>query len=92
MVRKAIQHLSLKSQKVKKEFRKQSITAIVAAFAFLIALTWKDFISDSVSQIVSYMGVSDQLYLYKLLTALIVTSVAIFGILLISRFKEEENL
>jgi len=91
-MKKVIKHLSLKSQKVKKEFKKQSVTAIVAAFAFLIALSWKDFITGSVTQIVSYFGVSDQLYLYKLLTALIITFIAIFGILLMSRFKEEPTV
>ena len=91
-MKKAIKHLNLKSQKVRKEFKKQAITAIVAAFAFLIALSWRDFITDSVNQLITHFGVSDQLYLYKLLTALIVTFIAIFGILLISRFKEKENL
>lgn len=96
-----LKHHSLKTSKkalkrtlaFKKEFRKEAVTAVVAAFGFLIALSWRDFISDTINKIVSVFGVSEQLYLYKLLTAVLVTVLAILGILAISKLqvKEEEK-
>ena len=80
-----------KASKLKAEFKKQTVIAILAALAFLIALSWRDFISDSVNKIVESLGVSGNLYLFKLFSALIVTFLAVLGILIISRFKTEEN-
>jgi len=91
-IRRAHQKAKEKASKFKKEFRKHSTTAILAALAFLIALSWRDFISDSVNKIVSSLGVSDQLYFYKLLSALLITILAIFGIMIISKFKVEEEI
>ena len=80
-----------KSLKFKKEFRKQASIAIMAAFGFLIALSWRDFIVDTVNKIVTSLGVSDQLYLYKLLSAITVTFLAILGIMIASRLKVKEE-
>lgn len=97
MVRKYIQKVhetaKAKSEKFRKSFRKHSVTAIVAAFGFLIALSWRDFISDSVNQLVSSLGVSEKLYLYKLLTAILVTILAIIAIMIVSKLeiKKEEQ-
>jgi len=79
-------------KKFKKEFQKQATIAVIAAFGFLIALSWRDFIADTVNKIVTTFGVSDQLYLYKLLTAIIITLLAILGIMIISKFKVEEKI
>ncbi len=92
MVKKYVSKAREKTKKFKKEFRKQATIATLAAFAFLIALTWRDFISNTVDKIVTSLGVSDQLYLYKLLSAILVTLIAILGIMLVSKFKIEENI
>ena len=91
-IKKAHQTTKQKASKFKKEAQKQVVLAILAAFAFLIALSWRDFISDSVNKIVSILGFSEQLYFFKLLSALTVTLIAVLGILLVSKFKVEENV
>lgn len=63
-----------------KEFKKQTSTAIMAAFGLIIALSWKDVITDLVDKIgfVKSYGL--------LATAVILTIVSIVGILLVSKW------
>ena len=92
MVRKYISKAREKTTKFHREFRKHAVTAMIAAFGFLIALSWRDFVSDTVNQIVKVIGVSDQLYLYKLLSAITVTFLAILGIMIVTKLKiDDEN-
>ena len=83
------QKIKIKTQKFKHEFRKQLIIAVLAAFGFLIALSWRDFISESVNHITSSLNI-EQLYLAKLLSAITVTLLAVLGILIATKFKVEE--
>jgi len=92
MVRKYFISAAQKAKKFKHEFRKEAIVAILAAFGFLIALSWRDFISDSVNKFVAVLGVSDQVYLYKLLSAVIVTILAILSIMILSKLKVKEEI
>jgi formate/nitrite transporter FocA (FNT family) len=74
----------------KKEFKKEMNTAILAAFGFLIALVWKDVITNWVNNI------SEQSPLHgPLISALGVTVVCVLGIMLFSRIlkdkEEDEN-
>ena len=74
------------------EFRKQTSTALIAAFGFLIALTWRDFISKIINDNVSPGILASYPYLAALYTALIVTIIGVIGIALITRwFKSEEK-
>lgn len=77
----------------KKEFRAQSATAIIAAFGFLIALSWRDFISEVINHIVANVQNVGSVYLYKLIAAVIVTVVSVVGIMVASKMnvKEEEK-
>lgn len=81
----------MRGSKFLKEFKKQSAVAIVAAFGFLIALSWRDFITELVNKIVENLGVETSLYLYKLLVALIITAISIIGIVLASKLNSEEK-
>ena len=92
MVKRYLISAREKSRKFRREFRNQAIIAIIAAFGFLIALSWRDFISDSVNQIVESLGVTDKVYLYKLLSAIAVTLLAILGIMIMSRLKVHEEI
>ena len=91
MVSEYISRARAKTLKIKKEFQKHTTTAIIAAFGFLIALSWRDFVSDAVNKIIQYLGVEEKSYLLKLLSAVIVTILAIVGILLVSKFKINEE-
>ena len=70
------------ASELKNEFKKQTSTAIMAAFGLIIALSWKDVITDLISKIefIKSYGL--------LLTAVILTVVSILGILLISKWAK----
>lgn len=63
-----------------KEFKKQTSTAIMAAFGLIIALSWREVITDWVSKIgfVKSYGL--------LVSAVILTVFSIVGILLVSKW------
>ncbi|MFH1592419.1 MAG: DUF5654 family protein [Candidatus Woesearchaeota archaeon] len=72
---------------VKKEVRKNIITAISAAFAFLIALAWRDAIASWINTLIENFNLSEGWY--KFVAALIVTIIGVIGIILVSRLEEK---
>ena len=74
------QRILSKAGTLKHEFKKQTSTAIMAAFGLIIALSWKDVITDAISRIefVKNYGL--------LVSAVILTAVSVLGILIISRW------
>jgi len=84
------QKLKLKAResakKFKDEFKKSVVTAIIAAFGFLIALVWKDVITEWVTKISEASPVKN-----SFITALITTVIAVIGILIISKLNNEET-
>ena len=66
------------------EFKKQTSTAIMAAFGLIIALSWKDVITDAISNLEFVKGYG------LLMSAVILTIVSVVGILVISRWAKEE--
>jgi hypothetical protein len=78
--KKLFSHAINGAGKFKNEFSKSLNTAIVAAFGFLIALAWRDVISEWISAITSVNPVKG-----KLIEAIIITMLAVIGILLISK-------
>ncbi|MEM4153013.1 MAG: DUF5654 family protein [Candidatus Pacearchaeota archaeon] len=74
------------------EFRKQLVTAITAAFAFVIALVWNDAIKELVMAIVNSIGIQAQnVYLYKIYTAIAVTIICVIAIILFSRWSTKQQ-
>jgi hypothetical protein len=71
-----------KTTSLGREFKKQTSTAIMSAFGLIIALSWKDVITDWISNIgfVKSYGL--------LISAVIMTCVSVFGILLISNWAK----
>ncbi len=69
---------------LKSEFKKQTSTAIMAAFGLIIALSWKDVITDAISRIDFVKGYG------LLMSAVILTIVSVIGILVISKWAKEE--
>ena len=66
----------------KKEVKKATITAIVSAFSFLIALTWRDFISNYI-KLISLR--------YEFLSVLFITFICVTGIFITTKlFKDKE--
>lgn len=76
----------------KKEFKKQTVTAITAAFALIIALSWNDAIKEIISALINSLKVqASNIYLYKIYTATIVTIVCVIAIVLFSRWSAKES-
>jgi hypothetical protein len=75
----------------KSEFKKQTLTAITAAFAFLIALTWRTPIQKSVDKIVISLGLSGQAVYYEYLAAVIITILGVIALILISKWASEKK-
>lgn len=73
--------------KFKNEFKKSASTAIVAAFGFLIALSWKELIIEYVDKISAASPLQG-----KLFSTLIITALSVVGIMFISRvMTADEN-
>lgn len=75
-------HLLSKTEYFANQFKQHVTTAIIAAFSFLIALAWKDFIVHIV-----------QLYFpdtsTDFITAIIITLIAFIGIYLVSSWAKK---
>ncbi|MGK0208858.1 MAG: hypothetical protein ACI83O_000117 [Patescibacteria group bacterium] len=63
------------------ESRKALSTAILAAFAFLMALSWREYISDLLDSVLIYTPLES-----SLISALIITLISVVGIILVNRF------
>jgi len=66
-------------------------TAIVAAFAFVIALVWKDVIRDIVNKIVESVGIAGDTYIYQIMIAVLTTTICVIGIMYFSKWSEKES-
>ena len=79
-----------KAKEAQKEIRKNVITAILAAFAFIIALVWRDAIRGGIDELIKIWGISGSGYIYTLISALFVTVICVIGIMLFSRMSEKK--
>ena len=83
---KARQKAKAYKEEFNREVKKAINTAIVAAFGFLIALVWKEVITEYVETITVISPVQG-----KLIEAMIVTMIAVIGIIIITKiFAEKE--
>lgn len=85
-VRKLRSRAKETTKKFKLELRKSLITALVAAFGFLIALSWRDVITSWMAKISATSPIKS-----NLLSAVIITIVSIMGILVVLAFSHENQ-
>lgn len=64
--------------------------SIGAAFGLVIALAWNDAIKEGVDKITTALGLVGTAYVYKIIAAVIVTIIAVIGIILISKWAEKK--
>ena len=74
-----------------REFREQIVIAITAAFAFLIALSWRNPIQHSVDNLVVKLGLKGSAIYLEYLSALVITLIAVLVLMMVSRWKSKEN-
>ncbi len=75
----------------KREFKKHSVTAITAAFAFLIALSWRQPIQKSISIFIEKLGLAGKEIYLEYLSAIAITIVAVLALMLISKWTSEKD-
>ena len=76
---------------IKSEFKKQTTTALVAAFGLVIALSWQDLIKKIVSNIPKRGILLYHPYLEQLYIALIVTLIGAVAILIITTWANRQT-
>lgn len=84
-------HLHRRSLHVASKFRDHAATAIIAALSFLIALSWKDFISKIIKENIAISSLEKYSYLAELYAAVIITFIAIIVIMIVSRWVKKEE-
>ncbi len=65
----------------KRELKKSIVTAIIAAFSFLMALSWRDLITEGITKISELSPIKN-----NFITTTIITFIGVIGILLVSRW------
>jgi hypothetical protein len=74
------------TKKLKSETKKAVVGAIMAAFGFLIALVWRDFIQELINKIIISLNIPDSAAYYNLASALLVTIICVAGIMLAGKY------
>lgn len=75
-----------KVKEIKYEFKKATSTAIVAALGLIIALAWRDVITDFVETLTRFSPIQG-----KLISALVITIIGVFGIWFTTKTLKEKN-
>lgn len=71
----------------KREFKKALLTAVVAAFGFLVALEWREVLKEGVGILINASEIKN-----NFVSALIVTIVAVIGLMVITRILSPKKL
>jgi len=74
-----------------KELKNQTATAITAAFAFLIALSWRTPIQNSVDNLITRLNLTGSAIYLEYLSAVIITLIAVIFLMLFSKWKSEKK-
>jgi len=75
---------------VKDKARDKIAAAIVAAFAFIMALVWRDVIKEFVDKIVEGAGVNGSGYLFTLISAFVTSIICVLGIMYFSKWSDKK--
>ncbi|MEM2932944.1 MAG: DUF5654 family protein [Candidatus Pacearchaeota archaeon] len=72
-----------------RKVRDKIALSIGAAFGLVIALSWNNAIQEGLNKLITYLGITGTTYIYKIITAIVVTIIAVLGIVIISRWAEK---
>ncbi len=90
--KKHITTIKSTGSKFKSEVKKNVLKAILAAFAFVIALIWRDAIKAGIDEVKNRVGIEGTGYIYQITMAVIVTIVCVIGIMVVSKAKGKEDV
>ena len=79
------------AKRFQSDFKKHVVTAITAAFAFLIALVWRDAIQEGVNKIMTTLGITGTAYIYKIYVAIAITVICVVALILFSRWGAKKE-
>ena len=92
MAIKHIEKAKSAAQDLKSETKKQISTAILSAFALIIALAWKDPITGFVDFLKTKLNVSQgQGVLYLLYSAILVTIIYVIGMIITAKATRDKK-
>ncbi|MFH1290619.1 MAG: DUF5654 family protein [Nanoarchaeota archaeon] len=90
--KKLSEQLPTKAELLGAQFKQHVSTAIIAAFSFLIALSWKDVIVHAVEALIKEEFIGSIPYLSDLIAAIAITLIAILGILLVTSWARKPHV
>lgn len=70
----------------KQEMRKSIVTAVTAAFGFLVALVWRDVIVKIVNSNLARLGLSQETVSMQVYAAIIITAISAIGVMALSHW------
>lgn len=73
------------------EFKSQIVVGITAAFAFLIALSWREPIQKSVDSLIIRLGLVGKEIYFQFLSAIIITLIAALVLVFLSKWKSDNK-
>ena len=85
-------HLISKDEYYAAQVRQHTVTAIIAAFSFLIALVWKDFFVEIISEIMYTLVYPNNTHLTNLYSAVIVTIIGVLGIITMVKLVQKPSI
>ena len=89
--KKLIEKTKQSTQNFKEEFKKQSVTAITAAFGFLIALNWREPITELFNLILIDLGLKENSISSKFFSAIVVTFLAVIFLIILSKWTANKK-
>ncbi len=79
------------AQKIRAEFRKSAVTAVIAAFGLLTALSWQGTIKLYIDSLVKKLSLPQDPAVYNLYASIIVTLISVIAIMLATRWAGKAN-
>jgi len=86
------EQLLTKAEFLGHQFKQHVSTAIIAAFSFLIALSWKDLLVHLVEGVFSEEIITEAPYISDLVAAMVITVIAIVGILIVTNWAKKPQV
>ncbi len=77
--------------KFRNVFREHTIAAITAAFGFLIALSWRTPIQQFIDKIVTNFNLKGNEILIQVITAILVTLLAVISLIFLSKWDSKKE-
>lgn len=76
---KQLKNLTKNAKEIQKDIRKQTGIALAAAFAFVIAFSWNEFMKEAVTNLATLTGIQN-IILIKFIAAIFATIIGVIGI------------